>query len=44
MAWRGAMRTNFFLKVTSGGITEEKVTPLMLFYRENLKVLCLCIP
>jgi hypothetical protein len=24
MTWRGAMRANFFRKVTSGGITEEK--------------------
>jgi hypothetical protein len=45
MTWRGAMRANFFFeKRPVAELPKKKVTPLMLFYGENLKVLCFYIP
>jgi hypothetical protein len=37
MTWRGAIRANFFRKVTSGGITEEKSYASNAFLRGKLK-------
>jgi hypothetical protein len=37
MTWRGAMRANFFRKVTSGGITEEKSYATNAFLWGKLK-------